>query len=141
MPSSPASSNAPLISSATARGVLELHPTHQSRAGEVITVLREAAAAVTDAITHNRDQLDSQLLTTLRARYDHAVTWGITTNQHRDWATGNHPGYTLAKRLHDKADQVWTFTGNLSVPWTNNAAEQALKAPNDIRPSPATGTR
>ena len=111
------------------KAVIELHPTHQSWAGEVITVLREAAAAVTDAITHNRDQLDPQLLTTLRARYDHAVNWGITTNRHRDWATGNHPGYTLAKRLHDKADQVWTFTRNLSVPWTNNASEQALKGP------------
>jgi transposase len=98
------------------KAVLELHPTHQSWASEVITVLREAAAAVTDAITNNRDQLDPQLLNTLRARYDHAVNWGITTNRHRDWATGNHPGYTLAKRLHDKADQVWTFTRNFSVP-------------------------
>jgi hypothetical protein len=68
-------------------------------------------------------------LTDLRARYDHAVTWGITTNRHRDWTTGNHPGYTLAKRLHDKADQVWTFTRNLAAPWTNNASEQALKDP------------
>ncbi|MDQ3763909.1 MAG: transposase, partial [Actinomycetota bacterium] len=91
------------------KGVLELHPTHQSWASEVITVLREAAAAVTDAITHHRDQLDSQLLADLRARYDRAVTWGITTNRHRDWATGYHPGYTLAKRLHNKADQVFTF--------------------------------
>jgi hypothetical protein len=30
------------------KGVLELHPTQQSWAGEVITVLREAAAAVTE---------------------------------------------------------------------------------------------
>jgi transposase len=111
------------------KGVLELHPTHQHWASEVITVLREAAAAVTDATTHHRDQLDPQLLADLRARYDHAITWGIATNRHRDWATGNHPGYTLAKRLRDKADQVWTFTQNLSVPWTNNASEQALKGP------------
>jgi transposase len=110
-------------------GVLELHPTHQSWAGEVITVLREAAAAVTDATTHHRDQLDPALLAELRARYDHAVTWGITTNRHRDWPKGNHPGYTLATRLHHKADQVWTFTQNLAVPWTNNASEQALKGP------------
>ena len=112
-----------------AKGVLELHPTHQSWAGEVITVLREAASAVTEATTDQRDQLDPQLLTSLRARYDHAVAWGITTNRHRDWATGNHPGYTLASRLRDKADQVWTFTRNLAVPWTNNASEQALKGP------------
>jgi len=111
------------------KGVLELHPTHQSWAGEVITVLREAAAAVTEATTHERDQLDPQLLTSLRARYDHAVAWGVTTNRHRTWATGNHPGYTLATRLRDKADQVFTFTRNLAVPWTNNSSEQALKGP------------
>jgi transposase len=111
------------------KAVLELHPTQQKWADEVITVLREAAAAVTEAITSNRDQLDPQLLTGLRARYDHAVTWGITTNRHRGWVKGNHPGYTLAKRLRDKADQVFTFTRNLAVPWTNNASEQALKGP------------
>jgi hypothetical protein len=112
-----------------AKGVLELHPTQQKWAGEVITVLREAAAAVTQATTNERDQLDPHLLADLRARYDHAVTWGITTNRHREWAKGNHPGYNLATRLHNKADQVWTFTRNLAVPWTNNAAEQALKGP------------
>ncbi len=112
-----------------AKGVLELHPTQQKWAADVITVLREAAAAVTEAITDQRDQLDPQLLADLRQRYDHAVGWGITTNRHRDWAKGNHPGYNLATRLHDKAEQVWTFTQNFAVPWTNNASEQALKGP------------
>jgi hypothetical protein len=112
-----------------AKGVLELHPTQQRWAADVITVLREAAAAVTDATTAGRDHLDPHLLTDLRQRYDDAVRWGITTNRHRDWPKGNHPGYNLAKRLHDKTDQVWTFTRNLAVPWTNNASEQALKGP------------
>ena len=112
-----------------AKGVLELHPTQQQWAGQVIDVLREAAAAVTAARTEDRDQLDPQLLAELRTRYDHAVSWGITTNRHRDWARGNHPGYNLATRLRDKAEQVWTFTRNLAVPWTNNASEQALKSP------------
>jgi len=111
------------------KGVLELHSTQQSWAGEVITVLREAAAAVTEATTDERDQLDPQLVADLRRRYDDAVRWGIITNRHRDWAKGNHPGYNLAKRLRDKAEQVWTFTRNLAVPWTNNASEQALKGP------------
>ena len=44
-------------------------------------------------------------LADLRARYDKAVTWGITTNRHRDWHKGNHPGFTLAQRLNDKAEQ------------------------------------
>ncbi|MGH3821509.1 MAG: IS66 family transposase [Pseudonocardiaceae bacterium] len=104
-----------------AKGVLELHPTQQNWAGEVITVLREAAAAVTGVTTDERDQLDPQLLADLRQRYDHAVAWGITTNRHRDWPKGNHPGYNLATRLHNKADQVWTFTRNLALPWTNYA--------------------
>jgi transposase len=112
-----------------AKGVLELHPTQQKWAGEVITVLREAAAAVTEATIDKRDQLDPSLLANLRQRYDQAVKWGITTNRHRDWPKGNHPGYNLATRLADKADQVWTFTRNLAVPWTNNASEQALKGP------------
>ncbi|MBV9142018.1 MAG: IS66 family transposase [Pseudonocardiales bacterium] len=111
------------------KGVLELHSAQQNWASEVITVLREAAAAVTEATTNNRDQLDPDLLAGLRRRYDHAVAWGITTNRHRTWAKGNHPGYTLAKRLADKADQVFTFTRNLAVPWTNNSSEQALKGP------------
>jgi transposase len=111
------------------QGVLELHPSQQNWAGEVITVLREAASAVTASQADECDHLDPALLADLRARYDKAVAWGIITNQHRDWAGGNHPGYTLARRLAAKADQVWTFTRNLAVPWTNNASEQALKGP------------
>jgi hypothetical protein len=112
-----------------AKGVLELHPTQQHWAADVITVLREAATAVTAAKADECDHLDPQLLADLRQRYDHAVGWGITTNRHRDWPKGNHPGYNLATRLYDKAEQVWTFTRNLTVPWTNNASEQALKGP------------
>jgi hypothetical protein len=112
-----------------AKGVLELHPTQQQWAADVITVLREAAAAVTAAQTQGHDQLDPQLLADLHQRYDHAIKWGITTNRHRDWPKGNHPGYNLATRLHNKAEQVFTFTRNLAVPWTNNSSEQALKSP------------
>jgi len=55
------------------KGVLELHPTWQNWAGEVITVLREAVAAVTTATTDGRDQLDPHLLADLRNRYGQAV--------------------------------------------------------------------
>src|SRR5438105_1296410 len=99
-----------------AKGVLELHPTQQQWAGQVIGVLREAATAVAEAITDGREQLDPPLLADLHQRYDHAVRWGITTNRHRDWVKGNHPGYHLATRLHNKAEQVCPFTRNLAVP-------------------------
>jgi hypothetical protein len=111
------------------RGVYELHPDWQRWAGEVITVLREAAAAVEDARDAGAIALDPDLLASLRARYDKAVAWGITTNRHRDWQGGNHPGYTLAKRLAEKVEQVWLFTRNFAVPRTNNASEQALRNP------------
>jgi transposase len=110
-------------------GVWELHPDWQKWAGTVITALRDAAKAVADARATQIDHLDPELLTALRARYDKAVAWGITTNRHRDWHKGNHPGYTLAQRLKDKAEQVWLFTKNFTVPWTNNASEQALRNP------------
>jgi transposase len=111
------------------KGVLELHRDWQKWAGQVITVLRATAKAVDQARAAGAGQVAPELLENLRARYDKAVAWGITTNRHRDWHKGNHPGYTLAQRLTDKADQVWLFAKNLTVPWTNNAAEQALRGP------------
>jgi hypothetical protein len=52
------------------------------------------------------------------------VAWGITTNAHRDWPSGRHPGYTLARRLQTRAAQVWRFAADFAVPFTNNPAEQ-----------------
>jgi len=111
------------------KGALELHPGQQGWAGQVMTVLREAHTAVEAAKAAGADHLDPNLLADLRKRYDNAVRWGVTTNKLRDWHKGNHPGYKLAKRLRDKADQVWLFTRNFLVPWTNNASEQALRSP------------
>ncbi len=110
-------------------GVLELHPQWQAWAGKVRAVLREAAAAVETTRNAGKTQLDPGLLTSLRQRYDDAVAWGITTSRHRDWPKGNHPGYNLAMRLHDKAGQVWLFARDFKIPWTNNASEQAVKGP------------
>jgi hypothetical protein len=41
----------------------------------------------------------------------------------------NNPGYVLARRRKARADQIWLFTSNFAVPWTNNASEQAVKGP------------
>jgi transposase len=92
-------------------------------------VLRDNAKAVDQARAAEADQLDPALLDDLRARYDKAVTWGITTNRHRDRHKGNHPGFTLAQRLKDKAEQVWLFARNFAIRWTSNASEQALRSP------------
>lgn len=111
------------------KGVLELHPQWQKWAAQVVTVLRTTANAVEQARAAGADELDPEVLADLRERYDKAVDWGITTNRHRDWPKGNHPGYTLAQRLKNKAEQVWLFAKNFKIPWTNNSSEQALKSP------------
>ncbi|WP_374212913.1 transposase, partial [Frankia sp. CiP3] len=102
------------------QGVWELHHDWQKWARQVQDVLREANTAVAQAVADERGQLDPDLLAGLRARYDAAVRWGELTNRHRDWDGGkNHPGYVLARRLAAKAEQVWLFTRNFLVPWTN----------------------
>jgi transposase len=89
-------------------------------------VLGEAHAKVQAAKTDGHTSLDPKTLADLRARYDAAVTVGITHNRHRDWHDGNHPGYTLASWLTTHADQVWLFTTNFAVDWTSNAAERGI---------------
>src|ERR1700722_2124955 len=89
-----------------------------------ISALTDARAAVAKARDGGATALDGKLLDALRARYDDAVAWGITTNAHRDWPSGRHPGYTLARRLQTRAAQVWRFTADFAVPFTNNPAEQ-----------------
>jgi transposase len=93
-------------------------------AKEVKQVLIEAKQAVDAARAGGQTELAPDLLAGLRTRYDKAVRWGVATNRHRPWPTGRHPGYRLAHRLQARVEQVWRFTGDLAVPFTNNAAEQ-----------------
>jgi len=110
------------------RGVAKLGPgTLQSWATKVRKVLGEAHEQVDAARDRGDNALDPQVLATLRQRYDTAVTAGIVHNRHRDWDSGNHPGYTLASWLRTHAEQVWLFTRNFTVDWTSNAAERGVK--------------
>jgi transposase len=112
------------------KGVHALHPDWQRWAEDVRQALTDAHHAVQAAVAAGQTALDPGLLASLRENYDQAVRWGEITNRHRDWDNGkNHPGYVLARRLKARADQVWLFTRNFAVPWTNNASEQAIKGP------------
>ena len=110
------------------RGIGELdqdpYKTQRCWTEPVAQALTDAKAAVTKARDHGATALDPDLLSDLRQRYDKAVAWGIATNQHRDWPSGHHPGYTLARRLQARAAQVWRFAVDFAVPFTNNPAEQ-----------------
>ena len=44
-------------------------------------------------------------------------------------ASGIDFAYRQVGNRGGKAEEVWTFTRSLAVPWTNNASEQALKSP------------
>jgi transposase len=112
-----------------ARAVTRLGPgSLQSWAADIIEILREAHQAAGEALARGDPALDAELAAKLRQRYDEAVAFGITHNRHRDWHEGNHPGYTLGCWLQAHADQVWLFTRELAVDWTNNCSEQAVKA-------------
>jgi transposase len=100
----------------------------QSWAGDIIEILRAAHAIIEDARARGDPASAAQDLADLRQRYDEAVAFGITHNRHRDWHDGNHPGYALATWLQDYAPQVWLFTRQASVDWTNNISEQGAKA-------------
>ena len=110
-------------------GVLALGKETQQWAAQVQKALRDAARLVAHATTTGIP-IDAEALADARKRYDQGVAVGISTNLSRRWTKkGNHPGLVLARRLQKKADQVWLFTENLDVPWTNNASERSLKSP------------
>jgi Transposase IS66 family len=111
------------------RAVTKLGPGGlQNWAGDIITILREAHAAVTAARARGDTALDQQVLDGLRERYDTAVSSGIIHNRLRDWDSGNHPGYTLGCWLRGYKEQVFLFTREFAVEWTNNVSERGAKA-------------
>jgi transposase len=111
------------------RAVTKLGPGGlQSWAGDVITILREAHQAVEAARARGDTALNQQVLNDLLERYDDAVATGIIHNRLRDWDTGNHPGYALGTWLRAYREQVFLFTRNFAVAWTNNISERGAKA-------------
>jgi len=111
------------------RAVMKLGPGGlQSWAGDVIAILREAHQAVEDARARGDTALDLEILGKLRQRYDEAIAFGITHNRLRDWHEGNHPGYALGCWLRGYKEQVFLFTRDFAVDWTNNVSERGAKA-------------
>jgi transposase len=106
------------------RAVTKLGPGGvQNWAGDIIAVLRDAHATVEAARVRGDTALDRKILDELRERYDTAVSSGIIHNRLRDWDTGNHPGYSLGTWLRDYKEQVFLFTREFAVTWTNNVSE------------------
>jgi transposase len=111
------------------RAVTKLGPGGvQNWAGDVIAVLRDAHQAVEAARSRGDTALDRETLDGRRERYDKAAAAGIIHNRLRDWDTGNHPGYALGTWLRDYREQVFLFTREFAVSWTNNVSERGAKA-------------
>jgi transposase len=111
-----------------ARAVQKLGPGRvQDWAADIIAVLRDAHDAVEDARARGSTALDQQVLDDLRGRYDTAAEFGRVHNRLRDWHNGNHPGYALACWLRGYKEQVFLFTRDFSVGWTNNVSERGAK--------------
>jgi transposase len=111
------------------RAVIKLGPGGlQSWAADIIATLREAHQAVEDARARGSTAVDADLLDKLRQRYDEAAAFGITHNRLRDWHDGNHPGYALGSWLREYKEQVFLFTRDFTVDWTNNVSERGAKA-------------
>jgi transposase len=109
------------------KAVHEIDPDTQVWAEQVGWALRQAATLAEATVAAGADRIDTDALAHLRWVYDQGVAVGISVNLSRRWHQGNHPGLVLARRLRKKADQVWLFTSDLRVPWTNNHSEQALR--------------
>ncbi|HEY2268406.1 MAG TPA: IS66 family transposase [Streptosporangiaceae bacterium] len=100
----------------------------QSWAADVIEILRDAHRLTGQARARDGPP-DAEQPGKLRRRYDEAVASGIIHNRLRDRdGGGNHPGYVLGCWLRDHADQVWLFTREPAVDWTNNVSERGAKA-------------
>jgi hypothetical protein len=111
------------------RAVAKLGPGRlQSWAQDVITVLRDAHRLVGEARARGATVLSAHVLAGMEERYDQAVSTGIIHNRLRDWHDGNHPAYALGCWLRAYKGQVFLFTGDFAVPWTNNVSERGAKA-------------
>jgi hypothetical protein len=123
-----------------AKGVLELHPTQQQWTGQIIDVLREAAAAVAETITDGREQLDPNYWPT-------CVNATTTRSDGASPPTATAAGPT-ATTPDTTSPHASTTRPNRSGPspeaspcrGQTTPASKPSKAPNAIKPSPATGT-
>lgn len=110
------------------RQVSKLGPGNlQDWAQDIIAVLRDAHRAVEDARARGDTALDQQVLDGLLERYDTAAEFGRIHNRLRAWDKGNHPGYALASWLQEYREQVFLFTRDFNVGWTNNVSERGAK--------------
>jgi transposase len=108
------------------RSISDADPDNQLWALAMAGVLLDANRAATDAREKGADTLDVSTLAGIRNRYLGALAHGTDENRghHSELAA---KARTLIERFRRYEDMILRFATDLSVPFTNNEAERALR--------------
>jgi transposase len=108
------------------RQVSDADPAAQLWATAMATTLIEAHQAATQARAQGHDRIDEATLAQIRNHYLGALALGATANRD-DPSPLAHKARTLITRFRRFEDMILRFTLDLSVPFTNNEAERAVR--------------
>jgi transposase len=108
------------------RSISDADPEGQVWALAMADTLAEAHHAARQARAEGADRLDTRTLRTIRNHYRGALARGQDDNQHQRGALATD-ARTLIGRFRRFEDMILRFTTDLSVPFTNNCAERAIR--------------
>lgn len=108
------------------RSISDADPDNQLWALAMAGVLLDANRAATDARDKGADTLDVETLAGIRNRYLGALTHGGDENRGHSSELATK-ARTLINRFRRYEDMILRFATDLSVPFTNNEAERALR--------------
>ena len=108
------------------RSISDADPDGQSWATATAGVLLDTNTAAAHAREHGADALDAQTLAAIRNRYLGALAHGTDENRGRDTELAVK-ARALITRFRRYEDMILRFATDLSVPFTNNEAERALR--------------
>jgi transposase len=108
------------------RSISDADPDGQVWALAMASTLAEAHHAARQARAEGADRLDPQTLRTIRNHYRGALARGEDDNQDQR-GTLAADARTLIGRFRRFEDMILRFTTDLSVPFTNNCAERAVR--------------
>lgn len=108
------------------RSISDADPDGQLWARAMATTLAEANHAATAARERGAEQLDAATLTRIRNHYHGALARGDTDNHGHHSKLANE-ARTLIARFRRFEDMILRFAADLSVPFTNNQAERAVR--------------
>ena len=108
------------------RSISDADPNGQLWATAMANTLLEAHHAAREARERGATALDTVVLTAIRNHYRGALARGRDDN-HEQRGTLTTDARTLIRRFHRYEDMILRFATDLSVPFTNNVAERAVR--------------